>query len=484
MTENPPVLDTNLELPTVGLLAGLARLHQTVLVVDQSDRVVWISDALRELSGHASLVGGSARSLFNSRERHDAIRRRVLEQGYLANESIGLVHEDGSEVPVQLSIGPVPQASGSGLFLAVVRREEDEGDVWAPAPDMGYFRSILDSASDAVIALDRLGYVTYANPALEDVLGLPCERLLGLPVSLAFSRRGALDGLAEALRPGRDGQDMELEITRKGGGTRILSVTANPIKLPDGSCGGTVAFFRDVTDQRRSETALALKNQELEHYVHTVSHDLRTPLVSLLGFSRLLAQDYGDVLTDTGRHFLDRIEQASRSMEALINDLLELSRIGTANGQRDWIDPLPVLKQLANELKPQLDAQGCALVLPTSPPLALCVRTQFYQVASNLIGNALEHMGERDAAQIEVALESGVDGVRLRVTDNGAGIPAEEQARVFEIFHTGVRRPGARRGTGIGLAIVKKIAEAHGGRAWVESEPGGGASFCVVLPGA
>jgi len=114
----------------------------------------------------------------------------------------------------------------------------------------------------------------------------------------------------------------------------------------------------------------------------------------------------------------------------------------------------------------------------------LCVRTELYQVSSNLIGNAIEHMGERDGARIEVAVESASDGVRLRVTDNGVGIPAEEQARVFEIFHTGLRRPGARRGTGIGLAIVKKIAESHGGRVWLESEPGDGASFCVLLPGA
>ena len=132
-----------------------------------------------------------------------------------------------------------------------------------------------------------------------------------------------------------------------GGGGRSRLVQA----IWPGRCAGTVAFLRDITDKRRSEAALALKNQELEHCVHAVSHDLRTPLVSLLGFSRLLAQDYGDVLTDTGRHFLDRIEQASRSMESLINDLLELSRIGAAIGQRDWVDPLPVFKQLANELK-------------------------------------------------------------------------------------------------------------------------------------
>jgi signal transduction histidine kinase len=93
-------------------------------------------------------------------------------------------------------------------------------------------------------------------------------------------------------------------------------------------------------------------------------------------------------------------------------------------------------------------------------------------------------MGERDGARIEVATDGTEDGVRLRVTDNGVGISADEQARVFEIFHTGVRGPGARRGTGIGLAIVKKIAEAHGGRVWVESEPGVGTSFSVLLPGA
>ena len=169
-------------------------------------------------------------------------------------------------------------------------------------------------------------------------------------------------------------------------------------------------------------------------------------------------------------------------MEALINDLLELSRIGQANGRREQVDPLGLLKQLGHEFKPRLEAASIRLSLPDAPPQLSCVRTQLYQVFSNLIGNAIDHMGDADAPLIEVEVSEESDHCVVCVRDNGVGIAARDHERVFEIFQTLGRRSGERRSTGIGLAIVKKVADGHGGRAWVESEPGQGAAFFVSFP--
>jgi PAS domain S-box-containing protein len=482
MSGTPPNTHEDMNAPALGLLAALARIHRTVLLVDAEDRIVWSSDALNALTGR-EWVGERVDCLFGSPERHAELRRHLGREGYLANEPIGVVRHDGSEVGATLSAVGVPPSCGAGLTLAIVRPDSEPLQASEPGGAGDYYRCILDSCSDAVVALDTRGWVTYANPQVGRLLGRPIASLSGLPVALAFSPRFGFEALADSLRPAREGCGAEIDLTRDGQQLSV-AISHSPLSLPDGHGAGTVAFLRDVTEQRRAEAELEHKNDELEHYVHAVSHDLRTPLVSLLGFSRLLAQDYGDVLTDTGRHFLERIEQASRTMEALINDLLELSRIGSTPGQRDWIDPLPVLKQLANELKPRLETRDIDLTLPASPPVVYAVRTQLYQVFANLIGNAVLHMGEREGAAVSVGLEETPEAVVVSVRDNGEGIRREDQGRVFEIFHTLKPRGGERRGTGIGLAIVKKIAEAHGGRAWLESEPGEGATFFVSFPRA
>ena len=126
--------------------------------------------------------------------------------------------------------------------------------------------------------------------------------------------------------------------------------------------------------------------------------------MALLGFSRLLRQDYGNLLDDTGTHFIDRIEQSGRTMEDLIHDLLELSRIGQTEERKVFVNPSNVLHQLHAELKPRLDAAGIALELPQDPPLVFCDRTRLYQVFSNLIGNAIDHMGACEKPRIAVSI--------------------------------------------------------------------------------
>jgi signal transduction histidine kinase len=239
--------------------------------------------------------------------------------------------------------------------------------------------------------------------------------------------------------------------------------------------------MRDVTERHHAATELSRKNAELEHCVTALAHDLRSPLVALLGFSRLLRQDYGALLDDTGTHFVDRIEQAGRTMEDLIHDLLELSRIGKPGERKALVNPATVLHQLQAELKPRLEAAGIELELPHDPPLVFCDRTRLYQVFSNLIGNAIDHMGACEQPRIAVSIFEEGDVCHISVSDSGCGIDSKHHEQVFEAFQSlGPARDG-RTGAGIGLAIVKKIAETHGGRAWLESRSGCGTTFHVTF---
>lgn len=234
------------------------------------------------------------------------------------------------------------------------------------------------------------------------------------------------------------------------------------------------------TDHRCSADERDRRVEELEHCIRAVAHDLRSPLVSLLGFARLLRQEYGSQLDETALHFVDRIEQAGLTMESLVEELLDFSRIGRAGEQPILVDPLPVLRQLQAELKPGLETTGTRLELPEDAPLVFCDRTRLYQILSNLIRNALEHMGACALPVVQVSIVDADGAHRISVADNGRGVLAADRERIFELFQQG--SGCGRRGSGMGLAIVRKIAATHAGRAWVESEPGHGSTFHVTLP--
>src|SRR5690606_15908708 len=271
------------------------------------------------------------------------------------------------------------------------------------------------------------------------------------------------------------------DLRRGDGETRVVSWSASPLRVSEGRVVGVVVFLRDETQRRQEEARWSRRQDELEPTLRAVAHDLRSPLVSVLGFSRLLGEEFGSALGERGTHYIERITEAGRTMESLIRELLDFTRIGHAGERRVLVDPCVVLAQLQRELQPRLDAQRVELAIDSDLPLLHCDRMRLYQLCSNLIGNALDHMGAADPPRIEVTVREDGPWHRLTVRDHGRGIPPGEQERIFAMFHS-VPREGGRRGTGIGLAIVKKIAELHGGRVWVESAPGAGAAFHVQLP--
>ncbi|MCC6639981.1 MAG: PAS domain-containing protein [Deltaproteobacteria bacterium] len=468
------------------VLDGLARLHQTVLVLDAQGVVVWRKDSAGLLAKcPPSATPRSVAHRILEPTRYEELCGRLSTDGLIVNERVRIPLGGGRTFPVEVSLTRLGGMADGSHVVALLRPIEDrEQHDRQLRHTIEYLGAILDAAPEAVVALDRGGYVTYANPAIERLLGFPAEEIVDKPVSAYVRSPGDLVRFATLLRPGAETFSEDIELRRKDEAVVRVRVSGSSLVLPEGMHAGQVLVLHDVTERRRVEAELSRKNAELEHYVHAVSHDLRSPLVALLGFTRLLQQDYGDRLDDKARHFLDRIEQAGRTMETLANDLLELSRIGSRSERRALVDPLRVLSIVQSELKPRLEEYGVKLVLPPSSPLVLCDRTRLYQVFSNLLGNAVDHMGEVPSPRITVSIEETPTAHVISVADNGRGVDPAHHERIFEIFQSlGPRRDG-RRGTGVGLAIVRKIAETHGGRVWVESAPGDGTAFRLLLPRA
>ena len=265
------------------------------------------------------------------------------------------------------------------------------------------------------------------------------------------------------------------------------------------------ALRAEITERKQAEEALqesnrrleeALvnldeKNKELQSFVYTVSHDLKAPLVSLEGFASILLDNYKESIDETGQLYLLRIQANVENMGNLIQDLLELSRIGRIVHDYESMDVTEIIKEAIETLEIQLSERGTEWVVQEDLPTITCDRVRIKQVFENLIDNANKFMGEEnDKPRIEIGFDTQAtqprgfheaeDFFEFFVKDNGIGIQKEYHEKVFNLF----ARLGdvEVEGTGVGLAIVKKIVETHGGKIWLDSEVGKGTTVYFTLP--
>jgi two-component system OmpR family sensor kinase len=230
-----------------------------------------------------------------------------------------------------------------------------------------------------------------------------------------------------------------------------------------------------VSEARQSQS-------DAEEFLAAVAHDLRSPLCSLRAYLGLLESDCGCGNQQDGRIYLDRIRQSLERMQLLIDELGSLGALSNVADNRSWIKTREVLLQYAADLKPTLDERRISLILPEAPPVVYSVRSHFYRVLSNLVCNAVHHMGDVPEPWIRVDLREADGGVELVVGDNGQGIHPAVQNRIFERFFPSCSTE-PRPNLGLGLGIVKRIMEAHSGSITVESTHGNGATFRAFFPG-
>jgi signal transduction histidine kinase len=236
----------------------------------------------------------------------------------------------------------------------------------------------------------------------------------------------------------------------------------------------------EVTERRRAQSDLAARNRELESFVYMASHDLRTPLTSIEGFTRLLEESYADRLDADGREFLQRVQENAAHMTALVEDLLELSRVTSNQEPKGTVTVAEVIAQVCEELQQAIAESGAEITVPDDLPVVHASPTRLRQVFTNLISNGIKFSRDGVAPRVAIGWERTPEGHRFSVQDNGIGIAHEQRGQVFEIFSR--LKDKDVSGTGIGLAIVKRIVESHGGEVGVESTPGEGSTFWFTVP--
>ena len=258
---------------------------------------------------------------------------------------------------------------------------------------------------------------------------------------------------------------------------RSYEVIHSPLRNAAGEIE-KLAVYRDITARKQAEEQLRETNRELDAFVYTVSHDLRSPLTPIIGFAEFLREEYRDRLDAQGLELLGEIESQGQKMLALLEDLLTLSRVGRVEPPAAPLPLAPIVAEVLNRRR-EINRLGLQVTVGALPSLPF-PETLLSELFSILVENAVRYAGV-PGGRIEIGSLAAGETIRLYVRDQGPGVPETERLRVFDPFYRG-STAGKRPGTGIGLATVRKIARLYGGRGWVEETPGGGATFCVEFP--
>jgi PAS domain S-box-containing protein len=349
------------------------------------------------------------------------------------------------------------------------------------------FKTISDNANYGVIIADMSGNILYVNDCLAAMHGYEVDELLGQNLTIFHGQRHVqdiLDANPAIMQTGS--YSGEVQSIRKDGSTFPALMHGSAIRAPGGELLFLTTTVIDISQRKRAEEQLKHyadelehSNQELQQFAHVASHDLQEPLRMVSSYLRLLEQRCQGQLDEAASEYIAFAVDGAARMQALIRDLLAYSRVGTHGEPFEPTDCQAVLEQVLQDLKVTLEESG-AVITHDPLPVVRGDATQLGQLLQNLISNAIKFRGQRPP-EIHVGVERRGDEWVFAVRDNGIGIEEQYFERIFLVFqrlHTQAEYPG----TGIGLAVCKRIVERHGGRIWVESEPGQGATFYFTLP--
>lgn len=354
------------------------------------------------------------------------------------------------------------------------------------------FRQIAQSAGEWIWEVDKNGMFTYASPIVEKMLGYAPAELVGrkyfydlfVPEERESLKKAAFDVFAR-----RESFDRFVNANEHRNGRRVFLETVGiPILDATGDLLGYRGIDADVTRRHEAEaersvliSELEAKNTELERFAYTVSHDLKSPLVTIRGFVNYLEQD---ALTGNIAQLKDdvaRVTAAVDKMAQLLNELLELSRIGRMINPPEEVPFDALAREAANNVITPLARRNVKVIVHAGLPVLYGDPLRLREVVENLVTNAIKYMGDQPEPRIEIGARRDGSEVVCYVRDNGIGIAPAYHRKVFELF---AKLDSRTEGTGVGLAVVKRVVEVHGGRVWVESEGSGkGSTFCFTLSG-
>lgn len=461
-------------------------------------------------TGHVVLANGHAARMFgyDRRELHGLLIDRLVPQRSAeqpANRHAGhFLHppraramgagaelkgrrRSGEEFPVEVSLSPLQTEDGL-MVISAVR------DVSEQLNAARRFRALLEAAPDAMVIADEQGRIVLVNSQADALFGYTREELVGQKVEVLLPERfrhthvAHREGYAAHPKFRAMGAGLELFARHKDGREFPVEVSLSPISTEQGML--TSAAVRDITERRAVERRLQEQNLELArasaaktNFLAGMSHELRTPLNAIIGFTGTLLMRLPGPLTDEQEKQLRTVQWAGHHLLALINDLLDLTRIESGETHLDLVpvDCAEVAREAGTQVRAQAESKGLELRIeaPTKPVTIHSDRRALTQVVMNLLANAVKYT---DAGRVTLRLRRARDSVRFEVADTGIGIREEDRERLFKAFSRLDRGNEKRQGTGLGLYLSARLAALLGGRIEFDSSVGVGSTFRLILP--
>lgn len=466
------------------LLGMLEAAPDAIVVVDPAGQIVMVNSQAQRLFDQpaSALVGESIEVLVPPRYRAQHAGHRA---GYFGdprkremgtNLELAGLRGDGSEFPVEISLSPI-EIGGATFAMAAIR------DVTSRRKTEAKFRGLLEAAPDAMVIVDRAGKISLVNTQTERIFGYSRAEMLGQPVELLVP--GAVRSTHARHRteyfgdphPRMMGTGLQLAGRRKDGSEFPVEISLSPVETEDGTL--VTAAVRDISARIAVEDALKAANHELEGFTYSVSHDLRAPIRQIDGFSRILLEQCGPALDERGHHYLRRITEGAAHMGRLVDDLLNLARIGRQDVRLANTSLAGVARAALAELQPELADREITFSIAELPSVP-CDPGLMKIVFANLLSNAAKYTRPRAHAHVEVGLSTEGGRPELFVRDNGVGFDMQYADKLFGVFQR-LHRVEDFEGTGVGLATVQRIVRKHGGEIRALATPDGGATFWFTL---
>ena len=409
---------------------------------------------------------------------------KVLQEGriiLLANHTV-LISKDGKEVSIEDSAAPIRDRNGVIIGVVLVFRDITENN-----KNNEYRRrlaSIVDTSDDAIISKDLQGTITSWNNAAERLFGYTAQEAIHQSILMLIppDLRGEEAGILKRIQRGESIDHYQTVRQRKDGTLVDISLTISPIKDAHQKVIGASKIARDITKQRMLEEALRNSNKELEQFAYVASHDLKEPLHTISSFVDLCIRRFGEKMEKKEKEYLQAIKQAALQGQTLVKELLEFSRIGKSQ-TLETVDLADIVQKIRTNLNILITESNAQIQCDVPLPFIKGTSMEMGQLFQNLIENSIKYRSS-EPPQIHIsAIPSPNHRWRICIKDNGIGIDPAYKERIFDIFER-LHSKSDSSGTGIGLAICKKIVEHYGGKIWVEKGEDKGSLFYFTLPAA